>query len=236
ALSAYLVSYERRGGVEFLTLKRESPAFRADADYFIYKMGGEYWDYVTAEIRSDLIGNYYEAHAFAAERFSEVRNGRFNLPMEMSWSRRVQEYFREGELVSLQIDAWQFFGGAHGTRGVYTRNYGGPTVGRINLRHLFNHEAVSVVHNHCVNQIAQMANDLVEARQVSAMLSNSVDGWKPFSQWLFNRNGIRFWFSMYSDLPYVAGVFDISIPWSLLKQHVNESCRDLPIGKFIDSC
>lgn len=236
-LLEYLDAQERAGGVELRTLKRGFAGFEADADYFMYRTGGEYWDYVTAEIVSDIVGGYYEASAFAVDQGLMMQAAKFDPPMAMSWSRNLREYFREGELVSLQCSAWQFFGGAHGTRGIYTKNYGGPTMGRMQLRRLFNYEASAVVRTCCTQAIAQTEERGGEvAEDLNRRWGEAVDAWSPFSQWLFNREGIRIWFSNYSDLPYVFGVFDASVPWSRLKEHLREESRDTAFGRFVTSC
>lgn len=239
ALEGYLSAYERNGGVQFRTLRRGFADFAADADYFVYQGGGEYWEFLTAEIVTDVVGGYYEAAAFATSMGAVDRRIPDYTPViGMSWSRRFQEYFRDDEFVSLQCDAWQFFRGAHGTRGVYTKNYGGREVGRlVSLRQVLNYQASAVVREYCTQAVKGIAGyDAEVADDLDRRWRETLDPWEPFSQWLFNREGVRIWFSMYSGLPYVFGVFDVSIPWSHLRPHIDDDFRNTAFGRFVASC
>lgn len=239
SLLDYFDTYERAGGIEFRTLRRGFSGFEADADYFTYRTGGEYWDFIAAEITSDIIGGFYEANAFATAQARQMKKVGFEPHMGMSWSRRAEEYFREGEFVSLQFDAWQFFMGAHGTRGVYTKNYGGRQLGAITLRELLGTkaEALEVLLSHSKQEMTRIfeSDDDGEQHHFEHMFGNFAEAWEPFSQWLFNRYGVRLWFSMYSGFPYAAGVFDVTAPWSILKPYIAEDYRDTPFGAFIAS-
>lgn len=235
-LLEYFAQAERTGGVEFKTFKRGFPGFEADADYFTYRASNEYWEFLNAQIVSDIVGGFYEANSYAISSDREAKQVGFERPMGMSWSRKAQEYFRDGELVSLQFDAWQFFGGAHGTRGVYTKNFGGAENVTLALKEIVGGtaEALAALRSHCLLGLTRVFDGAAsEAADYMQMLDRAVDKWEPYSQWLFNRDGVRLWLSMYSGLPYVAGVFDVPVPWSVLKPHIAHNMKSTLFGRFV---
>ena len=64
---------------------------------------------------------------------------------------------------------------------------------------------------------------------------DSYKGWDVFSQWNFDESGIVINLSQYSELPFVMGVFSVSIPWDHFVDKVDEEFADTEIGQFIAS-
>jgi len=63
SLTAFFEAQEAEERIELKTLRFEGKNFEAQADYFVYRRGGLFWDYVNAEITADAVGGFYKARA-----------------------------------------------------------------------------------------------------------------------------------------------------------------------------
>ena len=219
ALSAFIVARENANNVETRTIGERTARWDLEADYFVFRTGGNYWNYVNAEITSAVFNEYFLAKGESKFAVTE-RN--------VSWSLKLEDYFASDELVSLKFFNYLDVGGAHPTRGVFTRNFGGSTIGRIELKELFGYR-------HDVLKFLKEYSELDVNRQLVG--TESAAGyerdWAVFSQWGFNEEALSINLSQYSELPFVAGVFEVKIPWDKLADKVAEQFRDTSIGIFI---
>jgi hypothetical protein len=151
------------------------------------------------------------------------------------WERRVTEYFREDDFVSLHVDGYESFGGAHPTRGVYARNFGGRDCGELDIRTLLgdSHEALKDIRAYCMASLGERFPEAFSGHDIFDSLG---DAWEKFSQWNFNREGLRFYFNMYSGFPFVIGYQEADVPWSMVKDKVAAAILSTPFGAFIQSC
>ena len=63
SLTAFFEAQEAEGRIELKTLRLEGKNFEAQADYFAYRRGGLFWDYVNTGITADAVGGFYKARA-----------------------------------------------------------------------------------------------------------------------------------------------------------------------------
>jgi hypothetical protein len=225
-LTAFLAAQESAQGVQFKALRFHTQAAEAQADYFVYQQSGEYWEYINAEIVADIVGG------FLAAKYAEIRG---DVPAPNYWVRRVEEHFRQGELVSLRIDASQYFGGAYPNHGVYTMNFGGADVGKVGIRELFGYDTDvrRLIFDHCNRAYRGRGGD---DNEVTLREDDSYsDAWQKISQWSFSEAGLLISLSEWSDLPHVLGINEALIPWGEVKAKVAARYRPTPLGQFIAS-
>jgi hypothetical protein len=234
-LGEFLVKEERVGGVVFKTLHRISGGFRAQADYFGYQAGGDYWDFVNSSITVDVVGSYYKALPWAADWVENRQVLSHARDVDAVWERRVIEYFRDDEFVSLHVDGYESFGGAHPTRGEYAKNFGGRICGELDIRTIFghSHETLKDIRTYCMESLRERFSEAFGGHDI---FDSSGDPWEKFSQWNFNREGLRFYFNMYSGFPFVIGYQEVDVPWSVVKDKIAGAILSTPFGAFIQSC
>jgi hypothetical protein len=225
-LTAFLEAQERAQGIQFKALRFHTENAEAQADYFIYQQAGEYWDYINAEIVADIVGGFLGAKS------APVRTGQ---PAPNYWGRRVEEHFRRGELVSLRIDASQYFGGAYPNHGVYTMNFCGADVGKVSLKELFEYhsDVRRLIIDHCNKAYRDRSGD--DDNTVTIREDDFGDPWRKISQFNFGDIGLLISLSEWSDLPHVLGINQALVPWSELKAKVAEKYGATPLGQFIAS-
>lgn len=222
-LTAFLEAQERAQGIQFKALRFHTENTEVQADYFVYQQSGEYWEYVNAEVVADVVGGFLGA------KNAEARG---EAPAPNYWVRRVEEHFRRGELVSLRIDASQYFGGAYPNNGVYTMNFGGAEVGKVGIRELFGHdtEVCHLIFDHCNRAYRGRGGEDIET---TIREDNDSDPWEKIRQWNFSETGLLISLSEWSDLPHVLGINEALIPWRDVKAKVAARFRLTPLGQFI---
>jgi hypothetical protein len=95
-LREFLEAQERAQGIRFRALRFPGTA-KLQADYFVYQQAGEYWEYINAEIVSDIMGGFLNAKAMALSLTSGTA--------PKYWERQVEEHFRQGELVFCPVSS-----------------------------------------------------------------------------------------------------------------------------------
>lgn len=235
ALAAFFETKEIEGKIELKTLRFEGKNYEAQADYFLYRRPGLFWDYVNAEITSDAAGGFLRAKVHGPNCFKDRG-------YTGEWSLRVEEHFSRGELVSLTFAEWADWGGAHPTRGVYAKNYGAQEGGKIAIEELFDHniETLDYIRKYCELQVRLELWDGKEESDYSLPRYDDdseiyIDPWELFSQWNFDDNGLHIWLGQHSGLPFVMGTFNVLIPWALLKDKVATDYLKTSIGQLIIS-
>jgi len=224
ALSAFLEAQERAQGIQFKALRFQTMNAEAQADYFVYQHAGEYWEFINAEIVSDIVGGFLGA---------KIMGSAPSPPAPNYWFRRVEEHFRQGELVSLRIDASQYSGGAYPNHGVYTMNFGGADVGKVSIRDLFGYDSDvrRLIFDHCNAALRDRTGD----DEPFIREDSYSDPWRKVAQWNFSETGLLISLSEWSDLPHVLAMNEALIPWSEVKAKVAAKYRPTPLGQFIAS-
>jgi hypothetical protein len=62
-LRAFMEAQESEGGIQPKTLRFDGKNFDAQADYFVYRRGGLFWDYINAEITAVAVRGFFKASA-----------------------------------------------------------------------------------------------------------------------------------------------------------------------------
>jgi hypothetical protein len=233
ALAAFFEAKEIEGKIELKTLRFEGKSYEAQADYFLYRSAGLFWDYVNAEITTDAVGGFLRARAQGLNCFK-------NRDYAGEWSLRVEEHFSRGELVSLTFSEWADWGGPHPTRGVYAKNYGGEEGGKVAIDELFDRDAevLDYIRKYCELNVRLQLCDAKKESDYSLPRYDDdseiyIDPWELFSQWNFDDSGLHIWLGQHSGLPFVMGTFNVLIPWGFFKDKVAPNYRKTPIGQLI---
>jgi hypothetical protein len=216
------------GRTESRELRSARGSLAAEADYFVYKASGEYWDYVNSEIVADIIGSYYRAIRYLAAFPPSGPSS----DVTLTWSRRLDEHFEDGELLSLRFDANEFLGGAHGTRGIYTKNFGGPSMGKLHITDLFGHDKGTwrFLRDRCSPAYKEHFG---KDATLSLFPEDARDPWRTFSQWTFDREGLQLHLGTFSGLPYAVGQTQVDIPWRELRSKIAPELAGTLLGRFV---
>jgi hypothetical protein len=184
-----------------------------------YLEEGSYWEYVNAEILIRALGGLYEARRQQAEWTHGDGTG--------DWYQSITEFHRSGELVSLVVAGGSYFNRAiHPNHFVTTVNLFGPRNGRLQITELFDHspKAFEILLDYC-NLDLKRQGTLVGEAPVSLDHHADMVGWELFSHYNVNERGMIINFSAAAGLPHVLGVFEIYIPWELVKGFLIPSVR-----------
>jgi hypothetical protein len=219
-LTTFLQTQEREQRVQFKALRFHDERVDAQTDYFVYQHGGDYWDYVNAEIISDVVGG-----------FLRVKGQKVQTDRLVYWQRKVEEHFRQGDLISLRISAIHDFGGAYPNYGVYTKNFGGPDLAEVRLEDLFDHitETAYLIHEYCNQDIKRQRPDHSDYD----LPRSTSHPWAYLGQWGFSSGGLHIWLSELVGLPHAFGILEVVMPWVHLKPLVSSDFHDTSLGRFI---
>jgi hypothetical protein len=88
----------------------------------------------------------------------------------------------------------------------------------------------------CRDSLQWLKRRFPEAFSEHDIFNSCSDPWEKFSQWNFNREGLRFYFNMYSGFPFVIGYQEADVPWRMVKDKVAAAILSTPFGAFIQSC
>jgi len=231
-LQSFVGASASASDIELKSINEQSGSGEFEADYFQFKLPGRYWEHINAEIAASVLGGYYDS-----KRHLKL----FPLPDDRStsWSVRLEKYFVTDDLVSLRFYDFTDLGGAHPSRGMYSKNFGGLDVGKISLDELFGRDdgVFKYIKSYCELDIKRQILDPISGNDDYDLTPHIgeeyQDRWTLFSQWNFNERGILINLSQYSGLPYVMGAFEVAIPWDFFKERVAEEVRMTPIGRFI---
>lgn len=227
ALKAFLYAQERENRVVFKALRSRTAGIEALADYFIYQQAGEYWEFVNAEITADILGGFLRVGM--KKPFGQALRSIY-------WERQVEEHFRQGELVSLRVSASEFHGGPYPNHGVYTKNFGGGDVGKVEIGDLFGRDrrAQEFLYSYCNRDIErQWGRTDGLARYTLRHEFEWQDPWSLLAQWNFSSDGIQIWLSEWSGVPHAVGIMDVIIPWAQLKDLLCRDFKETSIGRFV---
>lgn len=232
-LESFINNRKLEAGVTRQLLENSRADFPARADYLTYDASGLYWQYINSEIIASAMSGYYEA-----ERLAKWYRG-LDIERERGfagrWSLTVSEQFRKDEIVSLAFDSFVDYGGAHPSRGVYTLNFGGSDCGKVELEKLVEHndEFREKVIEFCeVNVNAQIGRGSSYSLEDFSK-EDAPDRWEVLRQWSIGPDGFRIYLSEYSGLPFVMGVFEVTLPWMLFEGRLAEDFRETTLGRFI---
>ncbi len=153
----------------------------------------------------------------------------------------VEEFFRQGNLVSLRYFSSSWLGGAHPNHGIFTENFAGPSCGSFSLQELLSHssdDAIDIL-KYCDKKISEeIAQEDIEADilSLSDFISNDPDKdvWPLIEQFNFDDKGLTFNFSPYDVLPHVYGFQDVFLPWSSFKYELDEEFENTELARLIE--
>jgi hypothetical protein len=141
---------------------------------------------------------------------------------------RVDEFFREGELVSLRLEHYNFFGTAYPNYGVTSLNFAGAEIGKLELTELIDTSTATLefVKDLCSLAIAtEVEADRATIADIIDLYVES-DYWQVFSQFTFDKEGLVFNLSPYQSFPHVFASHEVRIPWPQLAGKLSpQFCR-----------
>lgn len=187
--------------------------------YLRYPASDTYWEYVNAEINARALGSLYEARRHQADWTHGTGTG--------DWEMSVSEFHRSGDLVSLVIAGSSYFNGAiHPNHFVYTLNLFGSRVGKVEVHDLFHSstKAFDLILEYCDLDLKRQGI-LTSETPITLESYLGQDRWDIFRHYNVNDRGMILNFSAVAGLPHVFGVFEIYVPWELVKGYLIPSIR-----------
>jgi hypothetical protein len=224
-LVSYVASLIDHGGKNQKIISKTLPQGTLEADYFRYNDPGEYFEFINSSIEALVWRSYYGSLG----DFSNF-NGDMGIPWY--WALRLEEFFREGQIISLRAFQSDFMGGAHGNSSVSTKNFCGEDGGSFSLSELFAHN--SDVLKHLIKYVETDVNRQFLASNkedlnlnIREWINKDDDGslWEVLKNFNFDRAGIQFNFSPYAILAYAYGPYEVRIPWEGIVGDMNPKFR-----------
>jgi len=198
------------------------------ADYFRYQFPGHYFEFVSAEIATYVLNDYYS-----------WRRSETTVPDEDSerstWHCQLQEFFRSGGLISIRCDSfWYSSGAAHGNTGITGLNFGGESIGKFDLPALLNWnlEALKFIARFSELNIRQQLltqgyeNDAEFLCDFDSWANDPTEGWQNLINFNFNERGITIYYNPYHVLAFAYGTFEVLIGWENLKTYFAEDFKN----------
>jgi hypothetical protein len=195
--------------------------------YFVYNETNDYMRYINAEIVSHVYRSLYSAR-------SDFIGYEHDRPME--WSLQLEEFFRQGDLISLRFFWFQDAGGAHPSHGIGTINFAGQNHGKLSLDHLFwhNEDVAKYVLDFCQIDIDRQLRAVGRKLELDIRdWDRDTNIWNVIQEFSFNYKGITFNLSPYSVLPYVYGSYEVFMPWDYFKDKVNDHFEKSELANLI---
>ncbi|MEH6718390.1 MAG: toll/interleukin-1 receptor domain-containing protein [Aurantimonas endophytica] len=204
--------------------------YECRGDYLRYDGEGLYWDYVNGAIAFHVLSNFFMVRQdFRA--FFDDEAGLGDVPMKSEWSTKTEEFFRSGERVSLRFYAYIGYArAAHPNHLVTTLNFFGSEGGPLNIQSLLGHSGSSArkILDYCEKVLmAGFDGDFGDQSFFDRYKSSDEDIWELLSHFNYDRRGMTFNFSSASGLPFVMGVHDAFVPWSVLSGMVSSEDEKL---------
>lgn len=107
------------------------------ADYFKYRFSGRYFEFINAEIASQVLFDYYRLRSIGEIPHPGDEPSR--------WWCQVREFFRMEQVLSLQFSHFEYWtGAAHGTTAISTLNFAGENIGKFELSELFSRDLATL--------------------------------------------------------------------------------------------
>lgn len=128
--------------------------------------------------------------------------------------------FANRSLVSLAINEFSFFGGAHGVGFTYSLNYHLAEGKRLGLAALFQPRAryLQAISRHCIDVLHHDYASLYESRMFLDQLhTNASPSPENYKTWNLTPYGLLITFGEYQVAPYVMGQIQVVIPYSQMK-------------------
>ncbi len=190
------------------------------ADYFAYLGSGRYWELVNAEIVVETHRAFYEC------LYSIGDSSRID------WHIRIEEFFREGDLISLMISSYIDFGGAHGTYGVSTMNFGGDRIGKLRITDLLDtaEDNFAFIKRYSTLELRKQFEGQEDAAADLIDYAGNYN-WGFFGDFNLDKLGLVLNFSSRQGLPHVFGLQTVRIPWDDLRGRLQEKFCKTQAGR-----
>ena len=211
------------------SLQEANDILEIDAEYLTYNMNGNYWSYVNSVVVSEVMGGIYNAK-FNFTELSDV------IKFKNQWSVRVEEFFRVDEIISLRFFIyWYGSGAAHPNTSIYTMNFGGSTLGKFDIRKLFNgnSEAIRFLMRYCKLDLQRQLVVYDDEVEFLSYPETEEAAWDAFSQFSFDAVGLTINFSPYDVLAYAYGAQVVQVPWDMIQDKVAPKFMEGPLGSVV---
>ncbi|MGB6078482.1 MAG: TIR domain-containing protein [Xanthobacteraceae bacterium] len=220
-LSNFINAQSSAGGRIDLKIHDVTAARELQADYFRYRFGGRYFDFVNAEITSFVLSDY-----FLWRREKSVPEHEEHGSM---WQCQVREHFRCDHIISLSFDHFTYMtGAAHGYNGVSSMNFGGEDIGRFELHDLFDRNGTALDFLLRFTELGVRQHALIEGdgrepdifADFGGLLKDPEEGWKFLKNFTFDKDGISIRLNPYVALAFAFGTIEVRIGWERLWDQV----------------
>jgi len=219
---------------EPLTIKsftESSDVLEVEAEFFTCNLNGDWWAFINSVIISTVYGGFYKARANFTEMcdFLELKN---------EWSIRVEEFFRQGEFVSLRMFVnWYGSGAAHPNHGITTLNFGGSEIGQFGIYDLFagEDETAKYLIQYVDLDLRRQHLSTEGGFEYLSFPTSPKEAWQYFEQISIDRTGLTINFSPYDVLAYVFGPQEVRIPWDMIRDKVHRTLLNGPLRDIVPS-
>jgi hypothetical protein len=228
-----------------LVFHEETPYYDLSARYIQYGRDDDYWNYLNAEIIETVFGRICRL------RGEFDRRGQMRVSERKSTgSLQFEEVFRRDDLVSTRFLIYtDYAGAAHAGRWTKTKNFFGPTAGKLVIGDLFSpsDEALKYIAEYVVLDLRRQGGDDLRKPAEGPLkeliqTANSMEKWEEkqklwnlYAQFNFDLAGITFNFSP-ATIPgfgWAAGEFIVRVPWDALIGFLNPMLKEGPVGALL---
>ncbi len=200
------------------------------SEHIQYPPDGVYWDFVNARLASEALGGFVDAIAYFKRFLDENDKKRIkesNLPYE--WSFAMQEFFRQGDFLSVRSSLYWYGGGAHPNHGITTLNFLGPDFGLCTIQDLLGRDdekAIRLV-DYCKKVLLAMFDGEGLEDFITHSFEDPKHTWDLASQFNIDDRGLTINFSPYDVLPYAFGSHEVFVPWTFAESILDERFSEL---------
>ncbi|MBY5554130.1 TIR domain-containing protein [Rhizobium leguminosarum] len=210
-------------------IEEQGAMFELAAEYIQYNEPGIYWRMVNSAIEADALEGLFSFKADMASGEIEDMAPEDKERLTSTSDSSSTEFFRSGELVSILVYTYSYWGGAaHPNHSVQTMNFAGSDKGRVRIQDLLQNDddKARKLLAHCLKVIeVQLGDEPIGYWLVDQSDSGSV--WEALTNFSFDKRGITVHFSPYVVLPYAAGIQEVQIPWSVMSGYLGEKYENL---------
>lgn len=218
-----------QGAAELIEIADNEPPDEASARYLRYSKEGIYWEWINSEIAAKALSGYFDAkRAFKIAR-TDV-DPEWLKDQSFSWEMNTEEFYLNGNTLSLRFYTYDYLGGAHPNHYIETFNFVGPEHGKLDVRTLLGNDFGNArrVIDYCERVVLASFEDDDRPEEFHLLNKNDEEEvWHALSQFNLDSKGITFNFSPYVVMAYVFGAQIVIVPWETMRNFLGTAGEEL---------
>lgn len=203
------------GQAELIEVLDSDPPNEASAKYLRYDRSAIYWQWINGEIAAKALRGYFGAK----KHFADTKSDDDSEPSDdhsYFWGVTTEEFFLQGQMLSLRFYTYYYFGGAHPNHYVETLNFLGPGQGALGIRELLdndNKRARRLI-DYCERVVSASFDEEESPMEFHLLDKNDEEQvWSALEEFNFDSKGMTFNFSPYVVMGYAFGTQTVIVPW-----------------------